>query len=54
MMNAVGSALGTTYSGEKWLEWFTKTAKAIVAEPDGVSVEDVVSTYRIGVSVAGI
>ena len=45
MMKAVGSALDTTYSGKKWLEWFTKTAKAIIAELDGMSATgaDVVS-----------
>ena len=36
MMKAVGSALDTTYSGNKWLEWFTKTAKAIIADMDGL------------------
>ena len=43
MMKAVGSALDTTYSGKKWLEWFTKTAKAIIAELDGMSATDGVS-----------
>ena len=40
MMKAVGSALDTIYNGKKWLEWFTKTAKAIIAELDGMSATD--------------
>ena len=44
MMKAVGSALDTTYSGKKWLQWFTKTAKAIIAELDGMPAKAAVRT----------
>ena len=47
MMKAVGSALNTTYSGKKWLRWFTKTAKAMIAELDGKSATDGVGTCTV-------
>ena len=49
MMKAVGSVLSTTYSGKRWLKWFTKTAKAIIAELDGTgSATDRVGTCAVG------
>ena len=44
MMKAVASALNAEYSGKKWLKWFETTAEAVIAELDGKSMTDAVSS----------